>query len=106
VRVDVNGVGIEVEVAGEGQPVVLLHGFPDSGRLWRHQVPVLADARFQVIVPDLRGFGASDKPEGMSRTPSLPSLATSLGYWIILVSSVHTSWATIGGRHWHGRPGL
>jgi pimeloyl-ACP methyl ester carboxylesterase len=37
VRVDVNGVGIEVEVAGEGQPVVLLHGFPDSGRLGRHR---------------------------------------------------------------------
>jgi epoxide hydrolase 4 len=37
-RVDVNGMGIEVEVTGEGQPVVLLHGFPDSGRLWRDQV--------------------------------------------------------------------
>jgi pimeloyl-ACP methyl ester carboxylesterase len=62
VRVDVNGVGIEFEVTGEGQPVVLLHGFPDSGRLWRNQVPALADAGFRVIVPDLRGYGASDKP--------------------------------------------
>ena len=41
-RVDVDGVGIEYEVTGEGRPVVLLHGFPDSGRLWRHQVPALA----------------------------------------------------------------
>ena len=41
-RVDVDGVGIEYEVYGEGRPVVLLHGFPDSGRLWRHQVPALA----------------------------------------------------------------
>jgi pimeloyl-ACP methyl ester carboxylesterase len=74
VRVDVNGgVGIEVEVAGEGQPVVLLHGFPDSGRLWRHQVPVLAEAGFQVIVPDLRGYGASDKPEGIEQY-AIPSL--------------------------------
>jgi pimeloyl-ACP methyl ester carboxylesterase len=63
VRVDVNGVGIEFEVTGEGQPVVLLHGFPDSGRLWRNQVPALADAGFRVIVPDLRGYGASDKPK-------------------------------------------
>jgi pimeloyl-ACP methyl ester carboxylesterase len=42
--------------------VVLLHGFPDSGRLWRHQVGALADAGFQVIVPDMRGYGASDQP--------------------------------------------
>src|SRR5436305_11832295 len=61
-RVDANGVGIEYEVSGEGPPVLLLHGYPDSGRLWRHQVPALADAGFRVIVPDLRGYGRSDKP--------------------------------------------
>ena len=62
-RVDVDGVGIEYEVTGQGRPVVLLHGFPDSGRLWRHQVPALAGAGFRVIVPDLRGYGRSDKPQ-------------------------------------------
>src|SRR5256885_13118748 len=62
-RVDVNGVGIEYQVTGQGRPVVLLHGFPDSGRLWRHQAAALAAAGFQVIVPDLRGYGLSDKPE-------------------------------------------
>ena len=62
-RVDVNGVGIEYQVTGQGRPVVLLHGFPDSGRLWRHQVTALAEAGFQVIVPDLRGYGHSDKPD-------------------------------------------
>jgi len=61
-RVDVEGVGIEYEVTGEGRPVVLLHGFPDSGRLWRNQVPALVKAGFKVIVPDLRGYGGSDKP--------------------------------------------
>lgn len=61
-RVNVNGVGIEYEVSGEGTPVVLLHGFPDSGRLWRNQVPMLVEAGFKVIVPDLRGYGQSDKP--------------------------------------------
>ncbi|MGH2884330.1 MAG: alpha/beta fold hydrolase, partial [Solirubrobacteraceae bacterium] len=61
-RVDAGGVGIEYQVTGDGRPVVLLHGFPDSGRLWRHQVPALADAGFRVIVPDLRGYGRSDKP--------------------------------------------
>jgi pimeloyl-ACP methyl ester carboxylesterase len=61
-RVQNNGVGIEVTEQGEGRPVVLLHGWPDSGRMWRNQVPALADAGFRVIVPDLRGFGASDAP--------------------------------------------
>ncbi len=65
-RVDVGGVGTEYEVTGDGRPVVLLHGFPDSGRLWRHQVPALALAGFQAIVPDLRGYGRSDKPEDVS----------------------------------------
>jgi pimeloyl-ACP methyl ester carboxylesterase len=61
-RVEVDGVGIEYDVTGEGPPMVLLHGFPDSGRLWRHQVPALAEAGFKVIVPDMRGYGRSDKP--------------------------------------------
>jgi pimeloyl-ACP methyl ester carboxylesterase len=50
---------------GQGSPVVLLHGFPDSGRLWGHQVPALAGAGFQVIVPDSRGNGCSDQPEAV-----------------------------------------
>lgn len=50
---------------GSGDPVLMLHGFPDSARLWRHQITPLVDAGFRVIAPDLRGFGASDKPEGV-----------------------------------------
>src|SRR5690242_18972201 len=73
-RVEVDGVGIEYEVHGAGRPVVLLHGFPDTGRLWRHQVPALAEAGFQVIVPDLRGYGLSDKPEAVDAY-SIPLLA-------------------------------
>jgi pimeloyl-ACP methyl ester carboxylesterase len=52
----------EFEVTAAGRPVVLLHGFPDSGNLWRHQVPALAVAGYQLIVPDLRGYGHSSKP--------------------------------------------
>jgi len=73
-RVEVDGVGTEYEVTGEGRPVMLLHGFPDSGRLWRHQVPALAGAGFRVIVPDLRGYGRSGKPDGVDAY-SLPLLA-------------------------------
>ncbi len=73
-RVESAGAGIEYEVTGQGRPVILLHGFPDSGRLWRHQVPALAGAGFRVIVPDLRGYGRSDKPQAVD-SYSLPSLA-------------------------------
>ncbi len=48
--------------AGEGRPVVLLHGFPDSSHVWRHQQAALVDAGFRVVAPDLRGFGESDRP--------------------------------------------
>lgn len=58
------GVGLEVWVDGpsDGTPVLLLHGWPDTHHLWRHQVAALNAAGFRTIAPDLRGFGASDKP--------------------------------------------
>jgi len=60
--VEVNGIRLHVHEQGSGPPVLLLHGFPDSSSLWRHQVPALVGAGFRVIVPDLRGFGLSDRP--------------------------------------------
>ena len=62
--VDSDGVRLNVAVAGSGPPVLLLHGFPDSWQLWRSQIDALAAAGHRVIAPDLRGFGASDRPEG------------------------------------------
>jgi pimeloyl-ACP methyl ester carboxylesterase len=61
------GVELEVWVDGpdDGRPVLLMHGWPDSHELWRHQVAALTDAGFRTIAPDLRGFGASDKPDGV-----------------------------------------
>lgn len=53
----------QVTDEGSGVPVLMLHGFPDSARLWRHQIPVLVGAGYRVIAPDLRGFGGSDKPQ-------------------------------------------
>lgn len=62
-RADSGGVGIDYSVTGDGRPVILLHGFPDSRQLWDAQVEALAGAGFKVITPDLRGYGASDKPD-------------------------------------------
>lgn len=61
-QIENDGIPIHFEVTGTGRPVVLLHGFPDSGRMWRQQTDALAAAGFQVIVPDLRGYGATGKP--------------------------------------------
>lgn len=64
-RVDANGIGIHVVTAGppDGEPVMLIHGFPETSYEWRHTIPALED-RYRLIVPDTRGFGESDKPDG------------------------------------------
>jgi pimeloyl-ACP methyl ester carboxylesterase len=62
-EVDVNGRTFPVIDAGEGPVVFMTHGFPDSRRMWRYQVPALTDAGFRVVAPDLRGFGDAPKPE-------------------------------------------
>ncbi|MGW3502767.1 alpha/beta fold hydrolase [Streptomyces globisporus] len=56
-----NGVTLKAAVGGSGTPVVLLHGFPQTHLMWRHVAADLA-ADHTVICPDLRGYGASDKP--------------------------------------------
>ncbi|MEV0237930.1 alpha/beta hydrolase [Nonomuraea sp. NPDC050786] len=56
-----DGVSLSAAVAGEGSPIVLLHGFPQTHLMWRHVAPELAVGH-TVICPDLRGYGASDKP--------------------------------------------
>ncbi|MBO4141536.1 alpha/beta hydrolase [Micromonospora tulbaghiae] len=55
------GVTLNVAVGGTGSPVVLLHGFPQTHLMWRHVAADLA-GEHTVICPDLRGYGASDKP--------------------------------------------
>src|SRR6478609_4845377 len=55
------GVSLHAAVAGSGTPIVLLHGFPQTHLMWRHVAADLA-ADHTVICPDLRGYGASDKP--------------------------------------------
>ena len=58
------GITMNVALAGpaDAPPVILVHGFPESHRTWRALVPSLADD-LRLIMPDLRGFGASDKPQ-------------------------------------------
>lgn len=65
--IDTGDVSLHVTMAGpgDGEPVVLLHGFPEFWYGWRYQIPVLADAGYRVIAPDQRGYNKSDKPNGI-----------------------------------------
>ncbi|GAB2530377.1 alpha/beta fold hydrolase [Paramicrobacterium agarici] len=64
-----DGVELSAAVGGSGSPIVLLHGFPQTHLMWRHVAAALA-ADHTVIVPDLRGYGASDKPDDDGETYS------------------------------------
>lgn len=86
--VKVNGVTLHVVTAGpkEGEPVILLHGFPEFWYGWKNQIPALAAAGYRVIVPDQRGYNQSDKPKGLDHytieqlTGDVVALMESFGY--------------------------
>jgi pimeloyl-ACP methyl ester carboxylesterase len=59
---DLGDVRLHYVEAGSGPLVVLLHGFPEFWYSWRFQIPVLVEAGFRVVVPDMRGYNLSDKP--------------------------------------------
>ncbi|HEX6677893.1 MAG TPA: alpha/beta hydrolase [Actinomycetes bacterium] len=59
----VNGIRLHYVREGQGPPLVLLHGWPQTWYCWRKLLPPLAQ-RFTVVAPDLRGYGLSDKPPG------------------------------------------
>lgn len=60
-RIDTGEVTLSVHRAGSGTPLILLHGYPQNHHCWEHVAPTLAQ-HFDVIVPDLRGYGDSDAP--------------------------------------------
>jgi len=77
------GVSLNAAVGGSGPPIVLLHGFPQTHLMWRHVAQDLA-ADHTVICPDLRGYGASDKPDGdyskRTMAADIVAMARALGH--------------------------
>ena len=57
-----NRIELAVIEEGAGDPVLFIHGFPELAYSWRYQMQPLVEAGFRVIVPDQRGYGASDSP--------------------------------------------
>ena len=95
-RIPGDGVTLAVLDEGEGTTVVLLHGFPDSSHLWRHQVPALVDAGMRVIAPDLRGFGESDKPEAVEEY----AISRSVADVVAVLDALDIERAHVVGHDW------
>jgi pimeloyl-ACP methyl ester carboxylesterase len=79
----VNGIQMHYVIGGQGDPIVLLHGWPQTWYEWRHVMPALAK-NYTVIAPDLRGLGDSSKPvtgyDGKTTAEDIYQLVSKLGY--------------------------
>jgi pimeloyl-ACP methyl ester carboxylesterase len=79
----VNGIQMHYVMGGQGDPVVLVHGWPQTWYEWRHVMPALAK-NYTVIAPDLRGLGESSKPisgyDGKTTAEDIHQLVTKLGF--------------------------
>jgi pimeloyl-ACP methyl ester carboxylesterase len=61
--IEANGLAFAIDACGEGPDIALcLHGFPESRKSWRHQLPLLAAQGWHAVAPDLRGYGGSSRP--------------------------------------------
>ena len=95
-RIAGDGVGLAYLDEGAGAPVLLLHGFPDSHRLWRHQMPALTAAGMRAIAPDLRGFGESDMPAAVAEY----RVARSVADMVALLDGLGIERAHVVGHDW------
>jgi uncharacterized alpha/beta hydrolase family protein len=79
----VNGIQLHYVIGGHGNPIVLIHGWPQTWYEWRHVMPALAQ-NYTVIVPDLRGLGDSSKPltgyDGKTTAEDIHQLVSQLGF--------------------------
>lgn len=91
------GVTLHVQLGGEGEPIIFLHGFPESHRTWRHQLVDLSSNHF-VVAPDQRGFAGSDKPEGVEQYQTDKVVADLMA----LADALEIKHFTLVGHDWGG----
>jgi pimeloyl-ACP methyl ester carboxylesterase len=94
--VDTADVRLAIYEAGDGPPVILLHGFPEIAFSWRHQLAALAGAGYRVVAPDQRGYGRSSVPDEVEAY-AIDKLA---GDVTGLMDALGLATATIVGHDW------
>lgn len=99
-RVSVGGIGMSVQQMGpaDGIPIIMWHGFPEMGYSWRFQARALADAGYRAILPDMRGYGETDRPEGTDQY-ALPLLVADV---LGLMDALDLESAHLAGHDWGG----
>jgi pimeloyl-ACP methyl ester carboxylesterase len=95
-RVRANGIDIRLAEAGDGPPVVLLHGFPELWYSWRYQLAPLAVAGYHAIAPDLRGYGQTSAPAAVEAYRMRELVADVTG----LLEALGAPTATLVGHDW------
>jgi epoxide hydrolase 4 len=84
----------------EDELIVLLHGWPEDGTAWRRLAPLLADAGYRVVCPDLKGFGRSDAPRSGYDPQTLADEISQL------IRNLHARKAVLVGHDWGGAVAL
>jgi len=95
-----DGVHLHVSEAGDGPPLLLLHGFPDNGDLWQPLIPALRDWH-RLWMPDLRGYRHSDKPQATSDYAIEALVADVLALVDAMTASSHGR-VFLAGHDWGG----
>ena len=95
--IKVNGIQLHYMEEGQGELVILLHGFPEFWYSWRKQIPVLSK-KYRVVAPDMRGYNLSDKPVGVENY-KIDILAKDIAD---LVKALGEDKAIIAGHDWGG----
>jgi pimeloyl-ACP methyl ester carboxylesterase len=94
--VTTNGIRMHYVEEGSGPLVVLLHGFPESWRSWKHQIQAIAGAGFHAVAPDLRGYGQTERPEALEAFDIFQLTGDIAG----LVNTLGAASAVIVGHDW------
>ena len=94
-RIKTSGATIHLEVGGEGPPLLLLHGYPQSHAMWHKVAPRLA-REYTVICPDLRGYGDSSKPKGLPDHSNYSKRAMALDMVEVMESLGYIAFHVVG----------
>jgi pimeloyl-ACP methyl ester carboxylesterase len=94
--INTNGIQMHIAEQGSGPLVLMCHGFPESWYSWRHQLTALAEAGYHAVAPDMRGYGQSERPEGIDQYTLLHLVGDMVG----VLDALHAETAVIAGHDW------